>query len=315
MSETTLPKELEDQVILSALGILDPKDHLALQMRIGERSQLLRQAVTAYQMVTDALATLIPLVPPPPTLRERLITKVTHEAALETEQFQEIANTLTLGLTPVRPPNALREQLFSQIKAQADLRAIINDVLPNSIWPISNNDSQLPKDTSDVRSHRRRLAWQNLIMASYMSYRICWTAFVTLLRVILVPSRLFSRSQAGRNVTLGQQVENNLTFIKASEGTWRDIAPGVTAKVLSFNPALRRMTTLLRLAPSSNYAPHHHMDTEELYVLQGGCSIAGRAMTIGDYHRAEAGTEHYNTTTDEGCMLLVISSPQNELLD
>lgn len=41
---------------------------------------------------------------------------------------------------------------------------------------------------------------------------------------------------------------------------------------------------------------------------------AGRAMTVGDYHRAEAGTEHYDTSTDEGCLLLVISSPQNEML-
>ena len=314
MSETTVPKELEDQVILSALGILDPKDHLALQVRIGERPQLLRQVVPAYQMVTDALATIIPTVPPPPTLRERLITKVTDEAARETEQFKKIAKTLTVGFAPVPPPNTLREQLFSRIKAHADLRAVITEVLPSPTWPISNNESPLPKDTSDVRSHRRRLAWQNLIMASYMSYRICWTAFVTLLRVILVPSRLFSRSQAARNVTLCQQVGNNLTFIKASEGTWRDIAPGVTAKVLSFNPALRRMTTLLRLAPSTSYAPHHHLDTEELYVLQGGCSIAGRAMNVGDYHRAEAGTEHHDTSTEEGCMLLVISSPHDEIL-
>jgi len=53
---------------------------------------------------------------------------------------------------------------------------------------------------------------------------------------------------------------------------------------------------------------------EELYVLEGGCSIAGHEMAVGDYHRAEAGTEHHNTSTDDGCLLLVISSPQNELL-
>jgi anti-sigma factor ChrR (cupin superfamily) len=105
-----------------------------------------------------------------------------------------------------------------------------------------------------------------------------------------------------------------LTFIKASEGTWRGIAPGVMAKLLSFDPTSRRTTTLLRFAPGIRYAPHRHTAVEELYVLEGGCSIAGREMAVGDYHRAEAGTVHHDTSTDEGCLLLVISSPQNEML-
>jgi anti-sigma factor ChrR (cupin superfamily) len=111
-----------------------------------------------------------------------------------------------------------------------------------------------------------------------------------------------------------QQPTKGLTFIRAAEGTWRGIAPGVTAKVLSFDPVSRRITTLLRFAPGTNYVPHRHTEAEELYVLQGGCSIAGHEMTVGDYHRAEAGTEHYDTSTDDGCLLLVISSPQNEML-
>lgn len=123
-------------------------------------------------------------------------------------------------------------------------------------------------------------------------------------------SAVTDRSRAAR----AKQTVQGLTFIKAMEGTWREIAPGVTAKVLSFDLVSRRATTLLRFAPGTRYAPHRHTETEELYVLQGGCSIAGREMAVGDYHRAESGTEHYDTSTDEGCLLLVVSSPQNELL-
>jgi len=32
------------------------------------------------------------------------------------------------------------------------------------------------------------------------------------------------------------------------------------------------------------------------------------------YHRAEAETEHHATSSGEGCLLLVISSPLNEML-
>ena len=86
------------------------------------------------------------------------------------------------------------------------------------------------------------------------------------------------------------------------------------AKLLSFDPISGRTTTVLRFAPGTSYAPHRHTAVEELYVLEGGCRIAGREMRVGDYHRAEIGTVHHDTSTDEGCLLLVTSSPQNEML-
>lgn len=67
-------------------------------------------------------------------------------------------------------------------------------------------------------------------------------------------------------------------------------------------------------APGTSYALHRHTAVGELYVLEGGCNIAGREMTVGDYHRAEAGTVHHNSPTDEGCLLLVSFSPRNEML-
>lgn len=106
----------------------------------------------------------------------------------------------------------------------------------------------------------------------------------------------------------------SLTFVKASEGEWIEMAPGVIAKVLYFDPVSRRATALVRMAPGSLYAPHRHAEPEELYVLEGGCFCGGQELGMGDYHRAEAGTEHHDTSSDEGCLLLIISSPQNEML-
>lgn len=105
-----------------------------------------------------------------------------------------------------------------------------------------------------------------------------------------------------------------LTFVKASEGAWQEMAPGILAKVLFSDPISRRVTALVRVAPGASYAPHRHAEPEELYVLEGGCICGGRELKRGDYHRAEAGTEHHDTSSDDGCLLLVISSPQNEML-
>ena len=96
--------------------------------------------------------------------------------------------------------------------------------------------------------------------------------------------------------------------------SWLEIAPGVTAKVLSFDCNFSQNHGTPTVCPGTSYAPHRHTEVEELYVLEGGCSIAGREMTVGDYHRAEAGTEHHDTSSDDGCLLLVISSPRNEML-
>ena len=124
--------------------------------------------------------------------------------------------------------------------------------------------------------------------------------------------RLMARIEGHTDVRLDSF--KGLTFVKASEGTWQEMASGVMAKVLFSDPISRRVTALVRMVPGSNYAPHRHTEAEELYVLEGGCFCGGRELTAGDYHRAEANTEHHDTSSDDGCLLLVISSPQNEML-
>jgi anti-sigma factor ChrR (cupin superfamily) len=124
--------------------------------------------------------------------------------------------------------------------------------------------------------------------------------------------RLMARVEGHTDVRLDPL--KGLTFVKASEGTWHEMAPGVSAKVLFFDQVSRRATALVRMTPGSFYAPHRHAEAEELYVLEGGCFCGGRELKAGDYHRAEAETEHRDTSSDEGCLLLVISSPQNKML-
>ncbi len=124
--------------------------------------------------------------------------------------------------------------------------------------------------------------------------------------------RLMARAEGHTDVRLDPF--KGLTFVKSSEGVWQEMVPGVSAKVLFSDPVSRRATALVRMAPGSSYAPHRHAEAEEFYVLEGGCFCGGRELKAGDYHHAEANTEHHDTSSDEGCLLLVISSPQNEML-
>ncbi|MFY4727933.1 cupin domain-containing protein [Nitrospira sp. BLG_2] len=306
MSELKLPEELEGQAILHALGILDPDDRRAFMVRLRGESDLLRQAATAYQATTDALAASVTPVTPSATLRERLVKTVALEAGRETEQFDLAANTLALASLPVKPRDSVRERLFSRIEGHSDIRPDVTD----SARVLSETPALLGEEGRN--KSEGRLSQDVGSLATWP--RSCWTAVLNFLRTILIRSVTSERVRYWKAKIALQQPTKGLTFIRASEGNWRGIAPGVTAKLLSFDPASRRATTLLCFAPGTSYAPHRHTAAEELYVLEGGCSIAGREMAIGDYHRAEAGTVHHDTSTDDGCLLLVISSPQNEML-
>lgn len=296
MTEIKLPEELEEQAMLYALGLLDPEDRQAFMVRVQGESDLLRQAATAYQAATYALAAAVTPVTPPSTLRERVLHQVALKAAREAEQFELTANTLAFGSAPVRPPDSLRERLMSRIEGQADVRLVFEESMNVQVeTPVSIG---LPQDSAPPSS------W----------LRYCRTAASNFLRTLVIRFMTSERVRYWKAKIALQQPTKGLTFIRASEGTWRGIAPGVMAKLLAFDPTSRRTTTLLRFAPGTSYAPHRHTEVEELLVLEGGCSIAGREMAVGDYHRAEAGTVHHDTSTDDGCLLLVISSPQNEML-
>lgn len=104
------------------------------------------------------------------------------------------------------------------------------------------------------------------------------------------------------------------TFTLAGEGQWREIAPGMLTKILNMDSARQRVTALVRMEPGSRYENHRHTQTEELYVLEGSCYCGGRLLRKGDYHRAEAGSIHLDTRTEEGSLMLIITSVQNETL-
>lgn len=306
MTKTRLLEEWEEQAMLHALGVLDPEARQAFMVKLQGDSDLLRQAAMAYQVATDALAATVAPVAPPVHLRERLVNYIALEAAREAEQFELVANTLARGAIPVKPGESVREQLLSRIEAHSDVRLEVTE--PAHVL------TDTPVLTGDSRESRSGRLLSQDVDPFVTWLRSCWTAASNFLRTLAIRSMTSERARYWKAKIALQQPTKGLTFIRASEGTWRGIAPGVTAKLLSFDSVSSRTTTLLRFAPGTSYAPHRHTAVEELLVLEGGCSIAGREMTVGDYHRAESGTVHYDTSTDEGCLLLVISSPTNEML-
>ena len=103
--------------------------------------------------------------------------------------------------------------------------------------------------------------------------------------------------------------------ILASEGKWRELGEGVLLKNLHVDQATGIVTSLVRMLPGAALPCHQHIGVEQVFVIEGDCSIAGQKLMPGDYHRAEAGSIHQSTSTVEGTLFLLIAPERYEVLD
>jgi anti-sigma factor ChrR (cupin superfamily) len=94
---------------------------------------------------------------------------------------------------------------------------------------------------------------------------------------------------------------------------WKEVAPGISCKLLATDLANDRVSMLVRLAPDTEYPPHRHAGLEELHLLHGELMINDRTLYAGDYNRAEAGTSDVRVWSRTGCTCVLITSPSDQL--
>lgn len=95
------------------------------------------------------------------------------------------------------------------------------------------------------------------------------------------------------------------TTIRAGEGSWQAMSPGVESKLLWRNAALGRQSMLVRVAPGCSYDTHHHAGEEECLVLEGDLRFGDLLLTAGDYHLAHEGGTHPVAVSKAGCLLYI----------
>jgi anti-sigma factor ChrR (cupin superfamily) len=94
--------------------------------------------------------------------------------------------------------------------------------------------------------------------------------------------------------------------VRAGADGWRAVAPGTRVRPLAGGAGESVDLALLEMAPGGLLPEHEHGGLEEIFLLRGSCRAQGRCIRAGDYHRAGHGSEHEDTTTDEGCLMLVV---------
>jgi anti-sigma factor ChrR (cupin superfamily) len=91
--------------------------------------------------------------------------------------------------------------------------------------------------------------------------------------------------------------------IRAGEGEWRSLAPGVSQKMLLAGGG--GASFLLRLAPDAVLPAHEHAAYEECLVLEGDIGIGELWLRAGDYQVLVPGTHHGDARSHDGCLLFI----------
>jgi anti-sigma factor ChrR (cupin superfamily) len=110
--------------------------------------------------------------------------------------------------------------------------------------------------------------------------------------------------------------ENNppSLIVRSRDVKWRPYSvPGISICQLYFDKKKRQITCLMRLEPGVTFPLHRLADSEEVFVLEGDLTVEGEVCYQGDYIRSVPGSTH-SPVTEGGCLLLIKSSTNNEML-
>src|SRR3954451_6511845 len=105
----------------------------------------------------------------------------------------------------------------------------------------------------------------------------------------------------------------NTRTVRANEGRWHRMVPGVTVKTLSVDVERDTATILMMFEPGARVPQHDHAGAEDSFVISGSCRIGDAYLLKGDFHHADAGTTHGEIVSDEGCTLLLVVDREDYL--
>jgi quercetin dioxygenase-like cupin family protein len=116
-------------------------------------------------------------------------------------------------------------------------------------------------------------------------------------------------SRGVRDTLLASVAARSNHTITSTDGVWVETqVPGVRMKILAIDRARDRVTMLVKGEPGVRYPAHRHTGPEECYVISGSLVIEGQVLRPGDFHYAEAESEHGEIWTDEGMEVLVVAT-------
>jgi anti-sigma factor ChrR (cupin superfamily) len=106
-----------------------------------------------------------------------------------------------------------------------------------------------------------------------------------------------------------------LRFLEHNDVGWKPLPiAGAFIKLLSFQADRGYAVLLGKLDPGVRYPAHRNAGPEDFYLLSGDLHVSGRALRVGDFHHADAGSLHEENYSVEGCTLLAVLTTDDPLV-
>ena len=96
---------------------------------------------------------------------------------------------------------------------------------------------------------------------------------------------------------------DELFIVRAGDGEWFPLMPGITVKHLHTDPKTGSVTSLWRVEPGTVTPAHPHDEDEECLVLAGEIVIGEHTLRAGDYLLGKPGVNHPEVYSPNGALL------------
>ena len=115
----------------------------------------------------------------------------------------------------------------------------------------------------------------------------------------------------------GKQPGDDQHLVRADASEWIEEpnSPGIKLKILYQDPVSHHYTVVVELAPGARYPKHRHAGLEQCYIISGTLHVNDIDLGAGDYIVTPDGTLHHDTHSKDGCVLLLTTSLQDEILE
>jgi len=156
-------------------------------------------------------------------------------------------------------------------------------------------------DEGEQRQYRERLKTASAAERSAIAQLYDLAAAVASEQATVAPP-------AGSLERLLQRIEASQVYsVLAHEGDWRPgPVAGTRVKILSLDRTRDVATLLMRVEPGARYPAHRHTSAEDCYIVSGEIIIQGQRLHAGDFHRAEAGSDHAELSSEKGAEVLLV---------
>ncbi len=101
----------------------------------------------------------------------------------------------------------------------------------------------------------------------------------------------------------------------AAKSGWKPLpVKGTYIKLLSFEKERGYAVLLGKLDPGARYPEHQNAGPEDFYILNGDLVVGDRKLDAGDFHHADAGSQHPENYSINGCTLIAVLTASDPLV-